>query len=213
MRRQLLVATGNPGKAREFGEIFAGVELGVAGLGELGVEVAEPEETGKSFLANAVIKAMHYAKWWGGGLEWVLADDSGLEVDALGGAPGVYSADWAGRHGVEHEHGRRESRDAANNALLLSQLDRVPAGKRTARFVCQLVLADARGRVLATARGEVEGEILFQARGSGGFGYDPLFLAREVGRTTAEMSAGEKHAISHRGRASAKLVEVVRGLG
>jgi XTP/dITP diphosphohydrolase len=191
---QLLIATTNPGKAREFREMlgeerFAWSDLASRGGGG-GVE-----ETGRTFRANACIKASEYAKRFD---TWTLADDSGLEVDALQGRPGVHSARWAELNGA----GRG---DGDNNALLLRQLADVPDDRRTARFVCVLALADPRGIIVLTARDTVEGRIIHAPRGANGFGYDPLFLIDEAGRTTAELAPDQKHQISHRGKALRRL--------
>jgi XTP/dITP diphosphohydrolase len=149
------------------------------------------EETGHTFRANACLKASHYARLFN---TYAVADDSGLEVDALDGSPGVHSARWA-------ELNQAGKGDAANNALLLRQLENVPDEQRGARFVCVLALADPQGRILITARDTVEGRVLRAPRGSNGFGYDPLFSIDEMGKTTAELAPDEKHAISHRGKA------------
>ncbi len=186
----LLIATGNRGKAAEFRQILQTAGLQGIDLSEL-PPAPEPAETGHTFRANACLKAAAYARHF---KLWTLADDSGLEVDALGGNPGVHSARWAALHAAGQG-------DADNNALLLRQLADVPDEQRTARFVCVLALSDPEGRIFLTVRDTVEGRILHAPRGSNGFGYDPLFFVADKGRTTAELSAGEKHAISHRGKA------------
>jgi XTP/dITP diphosphohydrolase len=186
----VLIATGNAGKIREFREMLASDRLEFTDLSQHPRH--EPvEETGRTFSENACLKASGYAQQF---KTWALADDSGLEVDALGGAPGVLSARWAEVNGA----GRG---DADNNALLLRQLDHVEDDRRTAHFVCVLALADPDGRVVLTARDAVDGRILRGPRGKGGFGYDPLFLVPGLGRTTAELPPDEKHKISHRGKA------------
>ena len=191
---RVLIATGNAGKVREFREMLASDRLEFTDLaGHPGYEPVE--ETGRTFRANACLKASGYARQF---KTWTLADDSGLEVDALGGSPGVLSARWAEVNGA----GRGE---ADNNALLLRQLDHVEDERRTARFVCVLALADPDGRVILTARDAVEGRILREPRGSNGFGYDPLFLVPQLGRTTAELPPDEKHKISHRGKALRRM--------
>ena len=191
---RVLIATGNAGKVREFREMLASARLEFSDLSRH--PAYEPvEETGRTFRANACLKASGYAKQF---RQWTLADDSGLEVDALGGSPGVLSARWAEVNGA----GRG---DADNNSLLLRQLEHVEDLRRTARFVCVLALADPEGRVILTARDAVEGSVLRQPRGSNGFGYDPLFLVPELGRTTAELPPDEKHKISHRGKALRRL--------
>jgi XTP/dITP diphosphohydrolase len=184
---KLLLATSNAGKAREFLRAGLEVEL-LPGLAEM----ASPEETGETFEANAVLKALYYAAFTEG---VVLAEDSGLEVEALGGAPGVYSARYAARAGAGEG-------DAANNAHLLAELQ--GSDERRARYVA--VIAVARGaEVLGTFRGTVEGEILREARGAGGFGYDPLFYFPGYGKSFGECSAEEKAAVSHRGAAIREL--------
>jgi XTP/dITP diphosphohydrolase len=192
--RDILIATANPGKVREFREMLGDDRYAWSDLSRH-PDVKSVEETGRTFLANACLKASGYAKQFN---TWALADDSGLEVDALNGSPGVSSARWA----KLHEAGEG---DAANNALLLRQLDPVPDEQRTARFVCVLALADPTGRIILTARDAVEGRMLRSPRGSNGFGYDPLFYIESLGRTTAELSPGEKHQISHRGKALRRL--------
>ena len=194
----LLIATTNPGKIREFREMLGAERFDWSDLSQHpGTEPVE--ETGHTFRANACLKASHYAKLLN---TPAIADDSGLEVDALGGSPGVYSARWA----EMNDAGRG---DADNNALLLCQLERVPDEQRTARFVCVLALADARGRILLTVRDTVEGRVIRTSRGDNGFGYDPLFLVQSLGRTTAELSPAEKHAISHRGKALRRLRDLI----
>ena len=149
------------------------------------------EETGQTFRANACLKGTFYAKHF---QTWTVADDSGLEVDALNGAPGVHSARWA-------EINAAGKGDTDNNALLLKQLQNIPDDRRAARFVCVLALADPQGRIVLTARDTVEGRVIHEPRGHNGFGYDPLFLIDALGKTTAQLAPDEKHAISHRGKA------------
>ena len=194
--RELLIATGNRGKVREFRELLDPLGLRCPDL-SAHPEVRAPEETGHTFRANAMLKAVHYATSLN---TWALADDSGLAVDALGGSPGVHSARWAELNGAG-------TGDADNNALLLRQLADVPDGDRSAHFVCVLALCDPRGRVILTVQDPVDGVLLRAPRGGGGFGYDPLFLVPGLGQTTAELPAHEKHAISHRGKALRRLVE------
>ncbi|HEY8747107.1 MAG TPA: RdgB/HAM1 family non-canonical purine NTP pyrophosphatase [Tepidisphaeraceae bacterium] len=199
---ELLIATGNPGKAREFREML-GVERFVwRDLSEFTGERAVAE-TGRTFRANACLKAAGYALRH---QIWTLADDSGLEVDALGKKPGVYSARWA-------EMNQTGRGDADNNTTLLAQMAHVPDEQRSARFVCALALADPKGRIILTARDTVEGTLLRAPRGSNGFGYDPLFLIEALGQTTAELSSDEKHRISHRGKALGRLRELMREVG
>jgi non-canonical purine NTP pyrophosphatase (RdgB/HAM1 family) len=135
-----------------------------------------------------------------------LADDSGLEVDAIGGSPGVYSARWAEKHSAGKG-------DADNNAFLLRQIDNVPDQKRTARFVCVLALSDPHGRIILTAGDAVEGRLLRAPRGTNGFGYDPLFLIDAFGKTTAELPPDQKHQISHRGKALRRMNDLMQRSG
>lgn len=190
----LLVATTNPGKVKEFREMLGHTSISFSDL-SAHPDTEPVEETGHTFRANACLKASYYARLF---KTYAVADDSGLEVDALGRLPGVYSARWAEMNGAGKG-------DADNNALLLKQLNTTPEDQRTGRFVCVLALADPDGRILLTARDTVEGRVVREARGSNGFGYDPLFLITELGRTTAELAPTEKHAISHRGKALRQL--------
>ncbi len=197
--RRIYVATSNPGKLRDFAAA-AGTDLDIAPLPGIG-DAPAPAEDAPTFEGNARKKAEHYSRLYPG--ELVLADDSGLEVNALGGAPGVHSARYAA------ESAASNADDAANNARLLREMEGVPDEARRARFVC--VLAAAReGQTVLTARGEVEGMILREPRGTGGFGYDPLFYLPEIGKTMAELSAQEKAEVSHRGRALRKWMEAMR---
>ncbi|CAN5661408.1 XTP/dITP diphosphatase [soil metagenome] len=199
----LLIATANRAKVREFREM-----LGDSGIrwSEIPDQTFDIEETGKTFRANACLKASAYAKHFN---RWALADDSGLEVDALGNSPGVYSARWAKLNNAESTG----DKDADNNRLLLKQLKSVPDDQRAARFVCVLALADPEGQIILTARDSVAGRILREPRGAGGFGYDPLFFVESKNKTTAELSPEEKHAISHRGRALATMKQLMRESG
>jgi XTP/dITP diphosphohydrolase len=196
---RILIATSNAGKLRDFSGAAArfGVEIaGLSGFDSLPLAV----EDGKTFEENARKKAEHYSRFAKN--ELVLADDSGLEVDVLGGMPGVDSALYAAL-----EMGRREnSSDADNNARLLRELERVPDEKRTAHFVC--VIAAARdGKTIATFRAEAPGRILRLPIGTMGFGYDPLFLSDASGTTFAQLPPQEKAAVSHRGKAFAKFLD------
>jgi XTP/dITP diphosphohydrolase len=196
----LLIATGNRGKVKEFHEMLGSDRFIWSDLSEHR-EIAAVEETGDTFRANACLKAAYYATQL---KTWALADDSGLEVDALGGRPGVHSARWA-----ELNHAGQG--DADNNALLLRQLEAIDDHRRTGRFVCVLALSDPQGRVVLTASDTVEGRILRQPRGSNGFGYDPLFFIDEIGCTTAELPPEQKHQISHRGKALRRLRQMMEG--
>ena len=195
--KTVVVATGNAHKVAEIEAILAPVMPGVrfVALGELG-DFPDPVEDGETFFDNALIKAR--AAQAETGLPMAVADDSGLCVDALDGAPGIYSARWAGEHG----------NDAANNEKLMAQMSAVPEAERTARFHSSVVLV--RGDEVLRGDGDCEGVVGFEPRGDGGFGYDPLFLPNDTpGRTMAELTPDEKNAISHRFHAledlSAKL--------
>ena len=182
----VVVATGNAHKVTEIEAILAPVMPGVrfVALGELG-DFPDPVEDGDTFFDNALIKAR--AAQAETGLPMAVADDSGLCVDALGGAPGIFSARWAGEHG----------NDAANNEKLMAQMADVPEAERTARFHSSVVLV--RGDEVLRGDGDCEGLVGFELRGDGGFGYDPLFLPNDTpGKTMAELTPDEKNAISHR---------------
>lgn len=195
--RRIVVATTNPGKLRELSMLLAPLDLEVTGT-DAYPGFPEIEEEGRTFEENAVKKARLTAAFTG---ETALADDSGLEVDYLGGAPGVYSARFAG-----------EPRDdLANNAKLLELLKGVPWEKRTARFRCVIAVATPAGKVL-TAEGACAGYILDQPRGTGGFGYDPLFYYPEYGKTFAELPPEVKNRVSHRAKAMAKMKEILANL-
>ncbi|MDB4960787.1 MAG: non-canonical purine pyrophosphatase, rdgB/HAM1 family [Myxococcales bacterium] len=192
-QRPLVFATRNKGKLVELRQLLPGVDvLSVDEAAQrLGREIPEVIEDADTFAGNAIKKAREVSQVTG---LPALADDSGLEVDALGGAPGVYSARYAGEG----------AGDAANNAKLLAALAGVPAAERTARFRCVLALADVAGALgteTLTADGVCEGTLLDEARGTGGFGYDPLFLFPELGKTFAELGVGTKGDLSHRARA------------
>ena len=198
---RIVVATGNPHKIEEIRAVLAPLGFTVLSLAETGRPVpAEPEEPHPTFEANARLKALHYARAIG---EAVLADDSGLEVDALGGAPGVHSAHWAGTEGS------RAERDARNNAKLAEAMRGVPAHQRTARFVCTMCVATPSGEVLVETRGEMEGVIGEAPRGAHGFGYDPWLHLPERGVSSAELPPDEKNAVSHRGHAVRRLAYLV----
>ena len=207
----LLIATGNPHKVEEIGAVLG--ELGIAceGFASLGSSYPEPEENGATFVENARLKALGYARESG---RVCLADDSGLEIDALDGRPGVHSARYAADRFPPDAD--RAARDSANNARVLEELDDVTAVGRVARFVCVLCIASPDGRVLAEVRGTFEGRIGSPEpdgvpRGSNGFGYDPLFLVGpDCGSTSAELAPEEKNRISHRGQALVLLAEKIR---
>ncbi len=183
---RLLIATHNRGKLIEYQELFAGLPLDLVTLDDVGIR-EDVEENGRSFAENARIKALAYAKQ---SRLLTLADDSGLEVDALNGEPGVYSKRYAGESVT----------DAERNEFLLGKLRDVPPDQRTARFQCAIAIAKPNGEMWETS-GTCEGEILFAPRGSHGFGYDPIFLFPALGKTMAELSTEEKNRVSHRARA------------
>ena len=202
--KRVLVATSNPGKIRDLAGAAAAHNIQIETLANL-ASLPPVIEDGATFNANARKKAEYYSRHAGG--ELVIADDSGLEVDALGGAPGVRSARYAAdEHDADEDSGNSNSDDEANNARLLRELHAVPDGSRTGRFVC--VIAAARdGRTLGIFRGKAEGIILHAPRGSNGFGYDPLFYFPEIGKTFAELTAEEKAHYSHRGAAFRAFLE------
>jgi XTP/dITP diphosphohydrolase len=184
-RKRLVVATSSPGKLREFRTLLQDLPFDIVSQGELGV--VAPQETGYTFLDNAMLKARHAARATNFA---AIADDSGLEVDALGGAPGVYSARYAGV-GAD---------DARNNAKLLAALGAIPAASRSARYRCVLVfLAGPDDPAPLSAEGTWEGVILPVPRGSGGFGYDPYFWLPDLHMTAAELDPTDKNRLSHRG--------------
>lgn len=193
---QLLIATGNPGKVVEIAHELAAAgltaEVRVLGLKDLPALPPDVVEDRPTFVGNATKKARHYAQATG---LLTLADDSGLEVDALNGAPGVYSARYAGE----------PCDNAANNARLLRELAAVPDAQRTARFVCAMALA-APTADLSVVVDSVEGRIIHEPRGTNGFGYDPLFFFPQFGKTTAELDMTTKNGISHRGKATRRTI-------
>ncbi|MCV9898696.1 XTP/dITP diphosphatase [Exiguobacterium sp. N5] len=185
---KLIIATHNPGKVKELEGMLTPLGFEVESLLDY-PDAPETEETGTTFEENAALKATEAAAYFG---HAVLADDSGLEVDALDGAPGVYSARFAGP----------EKSDEANNALLLEKLN--GETNRTARFVCALCLAKPSGETLIV-RGTIEGTIGYSPQGENGFGYDPLFIVPSLHKTAAELERDEKAVVSHRGQALRKL--------
>ena len=199
-RQRVVLATRNTGKIEELRRILAGVpglDIELVGVDEF-PDVAEVEETGETFVDNALLKARAVAA--ATGLPAV-ADDSGLCVDHLGGAPGVRSARWAGE----------PSDDDRNLALVIEQMDGVPAEYRGAHFACAAALV-VPGRGERTAQGKLEGRLIETPRGNGGFGYDPIFVAEGDSRTTAELAPADKDAISHRGRAFRALAPMIAEL-
>lgn len=190
--RLLMVGTHNKKKARELEELLAPVGFAVRTLADC-QDALVVDETGGTFVENATLKATQQAAHL---RAWVLADDSGLTVDALKGEPGVHSAVYAGRGAT----------DADNRHKLLAAMQGIPAGRRGAQFVCHLVLADPTGEVRATSEGLCRGRIRESESGTGGFGYDPLFEILEYHRTFGELSAVVKSVISHRARAMRAIV-------
>jgi XTP/dITP diphosphohydrolase len=188
-RSELLVATRNAGKLREVRSLLSDLSLQLLNLSEF-PQTTEVEETGETFAENAALKAKVYAMQTS---RLTLADDSGLEVDALGGAPGVFSARYAGASAT----------DAERNARLLAELARTADMSRRARFVCCIAIADARANILNISTGICEGHIASEPRGANGFGYDPLFIPDGHAQTFGELSQEIKHQLSHRARALA----------
>jgi len=194
--QKVVLATGNAGKVRELASLLNDFGLDVVAQTELGVESAD--ETGLTFIENAIIKARHAAQVTG---LPAIADDSGLAVDALGGAPGIYSARFAGA----------DASDQQNLEKLLVELQDVPDGERQAQFHCVLVyMRHADDPTPLVCHGSWQGTIARAPAGSGGFGYDPIFVVPEAGKTAAELSADEKRAVSHRGEALKLLLEALR---
>jgi len=193
---ELLIATGNAGKIRELSQLLAGAPLRLRLLSEFD-GVAEAEETGTTFAENATLKALHYSAL---GRMLTLSDDSGLVVDALGGAPGVRSARYAGR----------EATYAERMSKLLGELDATGDEERRAHFVCVIAVVDPSAGTLHTFEGACEGRIARAPRGTGGFGYDPLFIPDGHDRTFGELPAEIKHTLSHRARALEQAVRHLR---
>jgi XTP/dITP diphosphohydrolase len=205
MALRLYAATTSQGKLRDFRTAAAAHSLTIDPFPNL-KEIPAPEEDGLTFAANATLKAVYYSRFAPGAL--VVADDSGLEVDALDGAPGVRSARFAADSGLIDSPDANDNTDVWNNMLLLQRLAGIPAAQRAARYRC--VLAAVRdGQFLHTAEGAVEGMILDAPRGTGGFGYDPLFYLPALDRSMAELDLETKHTLSHRGRAIAALLPML----
>jgi XTP/dITP diphosphohydrolase len=197
--KRIVLATRNQGKLREIRDVLAGVPLQVSSLEEFG-NIPEPEETGDTFAENARVKALYYAKATSAA---VVAEDSGLEIDDLDGAPGVYSARFGGPEAAAYP---------AKFALIYRMLrERTGGVNSRARFVCHLALA-AGGEVSFEAEGIVEGLVVDPPRGSGGFGYDPIFFFPPFGQTLAEVKADRKAEVSHRGKAFRELRRYLEGL-
>ncbi len=194
----LVVGTGNRAKGRELAELLAPVGLELATLLDFS-QAIDVLENGDTFAANAALKATQQARHLG---RWVLADDSGLTVDALAGAPGVLSARYSGPAAT----------DASNNRLLLERLASLPGEQRTARFVCHMTLADPSGVVRAESESYCRGRIVLAPRGAHGFGYDPLFEILEYHRTFGELGLAVKSCLSHRARAARRLIPALLAL-
>lgn len=194
MLPKIIFATGNEGKMKEIREILADLGLPVLSMKEAGI-TADILEDGTTFAENALIKAKAVQELCG---EIVLADDSGLEVDYMDGAPGIYSARWMGE----------DTSYEVKNQAIIDRLDGVEGMDRSARFVCEIAAVFPDGQT-AVCRGTIEGVIAHESRGEGGFGYDPIFLLQERGMTTAELTAEEKNAVSHRGNALRKIRPVL----
>lgn len=202
---RLLVATRSAGKTREIRELFRGLPIDVVFPGDLGLKRLPEEadlEQGTTYAENAATKARHFAGR--AGLPTV-ADDSGIEVDALGGAPGVYSARWAGADG--------DDQDVRNNAKLLEALREVPEPQRRARYRCVVAYLEARDASPEIVEATCDGAILPAPQGTGGFGYDPLFLSDDLGISFGQAEPAAKQRVSHRGRAFRALIEVLMRRG
>lgn len=197
--QRLVIATSNPHKIEEFRALLGDIPFELVSPVELGLDL-EVDETGTTFDENARLKAVAYAN---AARLLALADDSGIEIDALGGEPGIYSARWAGPDVSYPERFRR----------IEQRLAGVPDAERTARYRCAIAIAEpAPGGVVAVVEGTLEGMVARVARGTGGFGYDPIFYVPELGRTVGEMSPEEKHRISHRARAAVAARQVLMEL-
>ena len=206
MALRLYAATTSQGKLRDFQTAAQKHSVSIEPLPSLST-IPAPEETGATFTANATLKAIYYSRFAPGHL--VLADDSGLEVDALDGAPGVRSARFAADSGLIDSPDANDNTDVWNNMILLQRLAGIPPPQRTGRYHCVLVAARD-GEALHTAEGAVEGVILDAPRGTGGFGYDPLFFVPALDRSMAEIDLETKLSISHRGRAVEALLKSLR---
>lgn len=191
---ELLVATKNAGKVKELGELLKDLPVRLLGLNDF-PNTIEPEETGATFNENAVLKAKSYARQTGG---WALADDSGLEVEALNNAPGVFSARYAGETATDEKRIEK----------LLTELNGIE--NRAARFVCAMAIADETGEIKFVAEGICGGKIALAASGVNGFGYDPVFIPDGFSATFGELPGGIKQQISHRARATLKIIQYLR---
>jgi XTP/dITP diphosphohydrolase len=195
-RLELIVATRNRGKVREIQRALKGLGLRIYSLGDFS-DAPEIEEDGKSFTENALKKARFYSKYFG---KLTIADDSGLEVDILKGLPGIYSARYAGEGASNRE----------NNRKLLREMEGIPLSKRGARFRCAIVMVSDEGKEVV-AKGSCKGRIGFREVGKRGFGYDPLFILPQYGKTMAQLTLEEKNRISHRGKALTKIRKLIDG--
>lgn len=194
--KRIVFATGNAGKMKEIRMILADIGYEIVSMMEAGI-IADIQEDGSTYEENALIKARAVAAKSAGDI--VLADDSGLEIDSLGGEPGVYSARYMGE----------DTSYRVKNANLIERLNGVPDEKRTARFVCAIAAVLPDGRELTT-RAAIEGRIGYEEKGSGGFGYDPIFYVPELHKTTAELTGEEKNLVSHRGKALELMKEELK---
>jgi len=193
---EIIVATKNAGKIKELGVLLKTLPLRLRSLNDF-PDTIEPEETGATFIENAVLKAQSYARQTGG---WALADDSGLEVEALNNAPGVFSARYAGETATDKERIKK----------LLEELNGIQT--RTARFVCAMAIANGTGEIKFVAEGVCSGKIALAASGANGFGYDPVFIPRGFSATFGELSSEIKQQISHRAQATLKIIQYLRGI-
>lgn len=196
-KMQILVGTKNRGKVGELRKLLAGVPVELRSLDDF-ENVVEPEETGETFAENADLKAVYYSEKTGFA---ALADDSGLEVSALNGAPGVYSARYAGK----------DSTNAEKIARLLAELEGSDSADRSARFVCVISLTDEKGELIFRAEGVCDGTIADEPRGENGFGYDPIFIPEGFEKTFGELSNEVKSRLSHRGKAIEKIIRFLHG--
>lgn len=193
---EILIATQNTGKIKELTELLKGLPIALRSLNDFG-KIAEPEETGATFMENAILKAKYYSLKTGLS---ALADDSGLEVEALDNAPGVFSARYAGLNAA----------DAQRTEKLLTELGKTGDQNRFAKFVCAIAFTDEKAEVIYTATGICHGKIAFAPRGNNGFGYDPVFIPENFTETFGEVSGDIKQKISHRGRAIEKIIAFLR---
>ena len=189
---ELLIATGNPGKVKEFTELFASLPIRLRSLNEF-EKIIEPEETGATFAENAMLKARYYAIKIG---IWAMADDSGLSVAALNGAPGIFSARYGGENTSFN----------AKIEKLLSELNKTHDTDRLAKFVCAMAISDETGEIIHLAEGICEGKIALNSTGINGFGYDPIFIPDGFTESFGELSTEIKHKISHRAVATEKII-------